>query len=705
MYGNNKSYFQCVFYILSIYLFFAGTTIYAASPTFIDQYPDAKAFFPKASYFSELSGDPPVSSVYQNDTIIGYVFVSVQIAKIPAYSGKPVNLLIAIDTKANIIGSKVLSHSEPILLVGIPETRLQAFIDQYNGHNVAEKIKVGAGSNQSEYVNVDAITGATVTVVVVNETILRAARKVASSLGLIKGIVEEQIATVRQEIFSPAAWDALRANNSIQNLYLNKGKVEQAFIGTPAEQEQALTKAQQKETFIDLYFTYLNTPTTGKNVLGESQYQWLMGELKEGEHAIAVMANGEYSFKGSGFVRGGIFDRIQLSQNDKTITFHDLDYYRLSDVYAQGMPEFNEMAIFIIRAGHEFNPGLAWSFELLVRKQTGPLDSVFSSFEQTYQLPEAWIKYPVSVTPDIQEETPIWVTVWQDKKFALGILLLSLVFLSLILIFQDWLVRHPTLLSYVRDGFLLYTIIFIGWYALAQLSVVNVLTFLGALQHSFSWDTFLIDPFMFILWSYVAVTLLLWGRGVYCGWLCPFGAIQELVNQVARYFKVRQWEFPEVVHERLWALKYIILLILFAISLQSLATAEHYAEIEPFKTVISLHFQREWGFLIYAIALILISIVNRKFYCKYLCPLGAALAIPARLSLFDWLRRYKECGNPCQICANECEVRAIDTRGRINVNECHYCLDCQVTYWNDQKCPPVILHRKKRERLEQGRKK
>ena len=292
----------------------------------------------------------------------------------------------------------------------------------------------------------------------------------------------------------------------------------------------------------------------------------------------------------------------------------------------------------------------------------------------------------------------IWKEVWKERSFAIGVLVVALFLLTSILLFQDYLAQRPRLLLYVRDGYLVFTVLFIGWYTLAQLSVVNVLTFVQAIIHDFRWETFLIDPIVFLLWSFVAMTLLLWGRGVYCGWLCPFGALQELINQVARKFKVRQWEFPEMVHERLWALKYVVLLVLFGISLQSLEAAVRYAEIEPFKTAITLRFQREWGYLVYAVALLAISAVNRKFFCKYMCPLGAALAIPARQRLFDWLRRRKECGKPCQICANECEVRAISATGEINANECHYCLDCQVTYWNDRKCPPLVQRRKRREK-------
>ena len=311
---------------------------------------------------------------------------------------------------------------------------------------------------------------------------------------------------------------------------------------------------------------------------------------------------------------------------------------------------------------------------------------------------------PRQTTADAaRDKQPIWVAAWQQRRVQIGVLVTALLLLSLILIFQDWLARHPSFLLYVRDGYLVFTVLFIGWYTLAQLSVINVLTFVAAIMRDFQWGSFLIDPMMFILWAFVAMTLLLWGRGVYCGWLCPFGALQELVNQFGRRVKIKQLELPAVVHERLWALKYVILIALFGVSLQSIGQVLPYIEIEPFKTAITMRFQREWTYVLYAGVLVFISLFNRKFYCKYLCPLGAALAFPARLRLFDWLRRYKECGRPCQICATECEVQAIKSTGEINANECHYCLDCQVNYYNDRKCPPLTDKRKRHERAGRAR--
>jgi NosR/NirI family nitrous oxide reductase transcriptional regulator len=219
----------------------------------------------------------------------------------------------------------------------------------------------------------------------------------------------------------------------------------------------------------------------------------------------------------------------------------------------------------------------------------------------------------------------------------------------------------------------------------------------GSLLGGFQWESFLIDPMMFLLWGFVAVTMLLWGRGVYCGWLCPFGALQELLFRIGQRLGIKGWELPTVVHERLLALKYIVLLGLFGLSLQSLATAELFAEVEPFKTVFSLRFIRDWPFVVYAVMLLLIGLFVRKAFCRYLCPLGAALTFPSRFRIFDWLRRRKECGRPCQTCARECEVQAIRPTGEIVETECHYCLDCQVTYWNDRRCPPLVERRKKAE--------
>ncbi|MGQ4880674.1 transcriptional regulator NosR [Billgrantia sp. LNSP4103-1] len=642
--------------------------------------------FPEATRLSEAEGTLPTMAVLDDaGEPLGYVFESVDIAPIPAYSGKPVNLLVGIDLEGRIVLADILGHEEPIMLVGIPEAKLEGFADAHVGAHVSDRLKVGD--------NLDAISGATVTVIVVSDTILRAARQVAAEQGLIDDPSAMPAARVLEDVYTPADWEALTGDGTIRRLHLSHGEVDEAFVGTPAE-NYLHTPQPAERTFIELFYTYLNPPTAGRNLLGDGGYERLMTELDEGEHAIAVMGRGDYSFKGSGYVRGGIFDRLELSQGNTTVSFHDSDHIRLGSLSIEGAPDFVERDIFIVREHAAFDPGQPWQLELLVRRASGPLDTEFSRFSADYSVPEAYIE-----RPEPPQEEPIWVQVWRDKAFQIAVLGAGLVVLTGVMLFQDVLVRYPRIMRPLRLGFLVYTLVFIGWYSLAQLSVVNVLTFTNSLITGFSWESFLIDPMMFILWSFVAVSLLLWGRGVFCGWLCPFGALQDLVNKAARKLGVKQYEVPFGLHERLWAIKYIILLALFAVSLHSLGQAERYAEVEPFKTAITLRFQREWGFLLYALGLVAISAFTHKAYCRYVCPLGAGLAIPARLRLFDWLKRHRgSCGTPCQICANECEVAAIHPDGHINANECHYCLDCQITYHDDRRCPPMIKRRKRYEK-------
>src|SRR5690606_4694240 len=146
---------------------------------------------------------------------------------------------------------------------------------------------------------------------------------------------------------------------------------------------------------------------------------------------------------------------------------------------------------------------------------------------------------------------------------------------------------------------------------------------------------------------------------------------------LARKIKIPQCELPFALDERVWASKYIVLLVLFGVAVESMMLAEKAAEVEPSKTAITLKFDRQEWLVLYVVVLLVVNLFTRKVYCRYICPLGAALSISSKVRLFDWLKRRKECGNPCQLCAKECEIQAIHPDGHINHNECHYCLDCQ----------------------------
>lgn len=117
-------------------------------------------------------------------------------------------------------------------------------------------------------------------------------------------------------------------------------------------------------------------------------------------------------------------------------------------------------------------------------------------------------------------------------------------------------------------------------------------------------------------------------------------------------------------------------------------------EAEPFKTTISMRMMRAWPFLTFVGVLLFAGLIIERFFCRYLCPLGAGLAIPAKLEIFDWLKRRPQCGRERRLCETKCTVGAIDPLGRINPNECVLRLRCQVIMTDSTQCP--VLKRRAR---------
>jgi NosR/NirI family nitrous oxide reductase transcriptional regulator len=674
-------------------------------PRFIDAI-SPQEIFPGADRLGSATGDPLVAPAYQQGEQLGFVFLTSDFMNTTGYSGKPIHQLVAMDMQGVIRKVLLVEHHEPIVLIGIPEKRIIAVLKDYEGLDVGKLVR---GSQDHD---IDIVSGATVTVMVMNDTILLSAIKVARLFGLsgLRAVRKPTgpVASVNQDINEIEDWLGLVSDGSVRRLKISLQQINQAFedSGNPLALEFP-EEGEADEIFVELYAAVVSIPSIGRSLLGENEYRNLKKKLKPGEQAILLAGDGRFSFKGSGYVRGGIFDRFQIVQGDTSIRFHDNYHKRLRHLAAEGAPELKDVDLFRTPADLKFNAATPWKLALLVGRNIGPTKKAFLTFDLAYSPPEKYLNFTEMKVPEGEVTTspgqsamaqPIWKKMWQFKLVEIVVLGFALAVLTLIFFFQDWLVKRPKYTDRIRIGFLVFTLFGIGWYFNAQLSVVNILAMFNALVSGFDWGYFLMEPLIFILWGSVAAALLFWGRGPYCGWLCPFGALQELINRIAKVFNVKQVTVPWPIHERVWTFKYLIFLLLFGLSLYSLEWAERLAEVEPFKTAIILKFVRDWPYVVFALAVLVPGIFIERFYCRYLCPLGAALAIPGRMRMFSWLKRYKECGSPCQRCANECMVQAIHPEGNINVNECLFCLHCQVVYSDDHICPVLIQKRLKRQR-------
>lgn len=680
---------------LFLFSFASVASVNAAGKAPVDSEALAKSFFSIATHIGAMEGEPPSAAVYQRGRVVGYFLFTQDVVASKGFSGKPFNIALGLALDGTIAGARIIEQHEPILVIGVSAQDLEAFVAQYIGLDIRTPVKVVRRvRNKNE---VDAVSGATISSVVLSDAIIRSARAVGRARGVLESAGIDFDSFVRRD------WSALVDDGSVVSRRIRYGRVRAELEGKGASLFPPGVREPEPDAMVSEIFVALATPARiGRNLMGDLKFNSVMGGLEDGDQIMFVAGTGLYSFKGTDYRRTGVFDRLQIVQAEKTFRVSRDNYRRIDELAIEGPPKLRDKALFILPAATGFDPAKEWRFELVVKGITEEGRDASALFPVVYELPETYFLKSISAERSLfgySLEDKIWVEIWQGRIIDIVIVILALACLTTVLFLQDRITMSRHLHGRIRLGFLLFTTVWLGWYAGAQLSVLNVLTFADALRTGFEWEFFLLEPLVFILWGFVALTLLFWGRGVYCGWLCPFGAMQELTSKIARALKLPQLKIPFVVNERLWPLKYVVFVLLFAVALGDMTLAQTLSEVEPFKTAVVLHFIRDWRFVIYALLVLGTSLFVERAFCRYLCPLGAALAIPARLRMFEWLRRRWICGTQCAICAGRCPVQAIHPDGHINPNECVNCLNCQVEYFDDQVCPTMVQQRKRREKL------
>lgn len=606
------------------------------------------------------------------DGIAGYIGSSWEIANTVGYSGRPLDVLVAVSPQAVIAGAALVRHAEPVLTLGISDDDIRKYVDGFKGVDLRVSRKTILDSQAGLP---DVISRATVSTGVIRDGILRTARTLAIARGLIA-----EGGGIDRVSYKPLDWGGLVESGALAHVRMSMDEASKALAGAQVPVQPG------SGAFLDLYTGLIDAPSAGRNLLGQQAFTRAVGALGPGDTALLIASSGLYSHRGADWKQTGQFDRLAIVQGDKRHVPLAGDYVFVKKIEAAGAPDFKEVSVF--RLPSAIDPLKPMRIEVLASRPAADGGTVAATIAADYTLPQ----FLRSAPPEAPE--PLWREIWAKKRVETAIVAAMLGVLTLILFAQDWITRKPKLWRNLRLGFLSATLFVLGWGINGQLSVVQAVAFIHSLLSGFRWETFLMEPVIFMLWGFVALGLLFWGRGVYCGWLCPFGALQELANVLAQRFGVKQIAVPQALHERLWVIKYTLFVGILGLSFYSMHDALVMAEAEPFKTAISLRMMRAWPFLAFVGVLLFAGLFIERFFCRYLCPLGAGLAIPAKLKIFDWLKRRPQCGRECRMCETKCTVGAIDPLGRINPNECVLCLRCQVIMGDNTQCP--VLKRRAR---------
>jgi len=685
--------------------------------------------FPGAEKVGEVGGIPPAAAVYKGGRQVGYLFSTWDITQSKGFSNRPLILLVGLDLGGRITGARVVHHTEPIAILGLRDEDFHRFAENYKGLDIRTGVDVviklsssvlgqesfsqRAAPGMTDAAKVDAVSRATTSSVLMSDAIVRGARIVGRSRGVLPP-VGTRAAHLDVDRFASADWPELEAAGAIGHLRvfysdvadkLGEAGAAKGTGGDPAATPDAV--------LVDLYVALLTPAGIGVNILGKTWYDQYTAGRGVDDQIMLFAANGGYSFLGDGWEHGDVLDRIEIVQGERTIRLPVRQIKTLPFVHAEKPPDLTERALVFFPGRGEFDPTRPFQVKLLVASATAAGRRGFASFGLPYHVPDAYVLQAAADAaggrePDKAKESRAdgpptatgtgvdWRDIWRGHPVKITVLGAALATLTVILFLQDFVTRRSRLHRWIRIGFLSWTLVWLGWYAGAQLTVVNMIADIHALFTDFRWDFVLVDPLIAILSVFTLAGLFLWGRAVFCGWLCPFGALQELVSMAARRFRVRQISIPIALHERLIAVKYLLFLSLVTASFFSWDLAMKGAEVEPFKAAIILRFMTEWPMVVYALALTAASVFVERFYCRFMCPLGGGLSIFGRVRMFNWLKRHPECGTQCRICETVCPVGAIKRSGEIDMNECFYCLDCQVTYSDESTCPPMIARRKRR---------
>ena len=194
---------------------------------------------------------------------------------------------------------------------------------------------------------------------------------------------------------------------------------------------------------------------------------------------------------------------------------------------------------------------------------------------------------------------------------------------------------------------------------------------------SFTFSAYL-GSIMFVLGIFTAT--LIWGR-FFCGFICSFGAMQDLLHAVG---KLIPWNIkvPETADKWLKKFKYAVLLFIavgvWGFSVTGDTVWSPWTVFGMYTSVgawSSLQYFATLGGM-FLILIMIGSLFVERFFCKYLCPLGALFSLTARFRFYPLKRQSAKCGS-CILCAAKCPMSVPRSESdEVTSGECINCMKC-----------------------------
>ena len=621
--------------------------------------------FPTATRFGPATGTPPVYEAYGSDpatgqeVLLGYLFLTSDWPpELKGYTST-IKTLVGMDLTGEITGARVIEYYESLRSSRGDFLRGNAFERQFAGKDVRDAFRIRR--------DLFTISGATITAAVVGRGIRNAARRVA--MAHLSGPGGE----ITPEEFEKLAWPDL---------------VMRGF-------GERLQGIQSGILQIELHLVPITDEAMGRVLLGTSYDRALrrLGARADGRPLWMVGLDGPLAglFRASAFTIERASDTLRFARADIALAGEP----RSGKVSVQ----FRNVGLIAMDPSLDPKEKFTWHinfggrFPAFSLEHQGEPEVVVAAAPAPTPIlvPTPAVEGPPPAAPPATLPDDVPATAESTELTDVPVVEAAPVREPILLDFADEdeetvLQRTLETTSWVRFGALAFVlvlasaaffskVILLRWAALAVTLII--LGFGGGGFLSVSHITagikvgpgvFLEDLPLLLLVVFTIVTTLLWGR-VFCGFLCPFGALQDLMEHIVPK-KLRR-RFPHPAHERALFLKYGVLGVILvpAITGSEISIFQYF---EPFGTV--FFFSRSTVLWVIAGTILVASVIIPRFYCRYLCPLGAALALASLLSPFR-IKRVQQC-SLCAVCEHSCPTGAIQ-RESIDFKECVRCNVCE----------------------------
>jgi len=608
---------------------------------------------PQATHFSEKAGEPPVYRGYRDTELVGLVFRSRDVPPEETGYSAPIDMLIGMNPEGHITGLKLLDYRESYRSTRGDFLNNTAFLFQFRNKHMNDGFRPGR--------DINGLASATVSTWAIARGVRNATRRVA----LAHLDIDEEAARQQQsdanarELLAAMSWQELLDTGAIKTLHVP--------LDTPEASE------------LVFYVTYV-----GKDVLGEFMVgtdAWSLAERgltlrTDGGEMMLVAISG-------GTANQFRQERLTVQQGNgepQTIDRRQFVYAgNASDGMLAGHARF--AGAIVLDSGIDVTAPLSIGYRPIGSDAHYSVDFTLSglgldlargnlilSDEERLQAMLA----DAGVFTRLRHDPPWGQTPW--LKTGILLLILALVMAAFL--------RKSAALRWTALGT---TLVYLGFIDGGFVSVSHITDALSQGP-----GIFLNNLPLLIIVSFTLVTTLIWGR-VFCSSLCPFGAVQDIISRLVpiRWRRLqhrwqRSWEekgrqgkgwlrgkLTETLHKRALWLKYgfLAVIVIAAIGYSEVSIFQYF---EPFGTL----FFFSGSALLWAIlALVLLgSIFIRRFYCRYACPLGAALGLLSLLSPLR-IKRVPQC-SICKVCEQACPTGAI--RGAdIDFKECVRCDICE----------------------------